>query len=1262
MSEVFLKMINMSITASWLVLAVFILRFVLKKAPKWGNVLLWGIVAVRLLFPFSIESALSLIPSTQTIPLNIELNTVPAINSGIPVINNVVNPIIVESNTPAPGTSVNPLQIAVAVCANIWILGIAAMLLYTTVSYLHLRRRVGSAVLYRDNIFQSENVDSPFVLGIVKPRIYTPFGLDDHSLEYVIAHEQAHIRRRDHWWKPFGFLLLAVHWFNPILWLAYVLFCRDIELACDEKVIREMDDRERANYSQALLDCSVNRRLISACPLAFGEVGVRARIKSVLHYKKPAFWIILLALLVCAVTAVCFLTDPVTVRNPWVQEYEPGAENSIGSVDKEKYESISADFSIGADKYGRAVFKDPEKAFDTLKILYAEGIALIREEQGLGALSHRNFDLYKKFGWQVTGGTEEAREQAAFVSRFLDIYENSFTKDTPNTDLPEVTREYEWEIEMLLVSNISPRHLTYEELKNQQEEIWEYTNATVSASQIIEYQQKIESVDYRSGDQYVTVYVRDFTDEDIQRFEKTFGHFSYVLVQIPMEWIRGTAWEWAQQIAEEKGLTLDRSTEHIVFIETGRHMGAMYVDYSVADSISWIRVYFYRDENGNYVPDLLNQRPWVPNTLVDATISVTLDVPYAVPEAVLSLGAGLVKQEVYDYNQYATSPYSLTGAKITALERIAEVETEPDCAVEMYRLEYKVIPDDPDTALEYGRTMDNGCINEPITAGQPYLVMYRSSADGTDVYTRISISDSLLLPDYETAEMLTEYGDPYTAMAMELYERFISMQEVTFPDDITDTTEFNEENQQLLFGTPTSWFYDTAWAIAMQTAAEQGLTLDKETGTITHSENGEYVGVEYYEADGVKHVRVAFFRDENGEYSTQPTPSSDVPASLLQAAYETACGVYDGVLSDTPYAIRGSVNENYLEIIFQAADKTMYVGALYVRNSEKDDWIPMPGTPTVIYDPTRWDNTESMIISIDFDYAVPQAVTDWAAELVKQEIDNHNILNSQPDVTTNAAYSIVGAKITGLRKLAEADTSTEEDCAVEIYLLEYRLKPDHPENVPAIEGMVMEDGWITESFRGCQPYLILYRNSTSGTDVYTRITTADSGMILESADEETMQWYYAELAKDLYEAWRRTQEVTFTGIITDWNIVSPDEDGVSILDLNMVEFITSEDTERIKELELNWQDMPNGYYIHDPDDQMTTLKLPENTEFVFYDWWDIFNTVEDPRYTVTDGRWITTSDSATFAEYLKTYDPHPGMPFIFTATEERLTIQEIFVP
>ena len=542
MTEIFLYIVNMSITATILAVVVLLLRLLLKKAPKWISVLLWGLVALRLICPFAVESPFSLIPKTDWVvqePLTEENYFLDSVPDTIPSFDSSSfgSDVTVQySYYPLENSNIEihkGLSISF-ILSCVWTAGMAALLLHTVISTIRLRKSIGAAVRVRDNVWESSAVESPFVLGMILPRIYVPRGMAEEKLAYVIAHEEAHIRRKDHWWKPLGFLLLTIHWFNPVLWLAYILLCRDIEMACDERVIKEYDDVRRADYSEALLDCSVKRKMITACPLAFGEVSVKERIKSVLHYKKPAFWIVVVAVVACIVAAVCFLTNPLTVRNPWVQEYVVGAEGILGQVDKEKYESVSEDFAIGADKYGRAVFKDPFTAFDTMKELYSEGLTLIAEEQNLLPISQRNYKLYKKFGWQVTSGSAEAQSQASFISGFLDIYENSFDKEKPNTDLPAPTMEGEIGTETVLISNVAAEPLSYEFLKQHQEEIWAY-RATAIGDTVDEtfrkWGERIAAAGVDQNQNCVVVYVYDFDTGDIGRFQKALGHLSYILVE-----------------------------------------------------------------------------------------------------------------------------------------------------------------------------------------------------------------------------------------------------------------------------------------------------------------------------------------------------------------------------------------------------------------------------------------------------------------------------------------------------------------------------------------------------------------------------------------------------------------------------------------------------------------------------------------------------------------------------------------------------------
>lgn len=310
MTEIFLSLLNVSATATWIVLAILVLRLCLKKAPRWITCLLWGVVGLRLILPFSIESPLSLIPSAQIFPQDIAMSRDPAIYTGITALDQAVNPVIGELFAPQELASINPLQVVLPVLTAVWLVGIVVMLLCATVSSVRLYRTVRSSVYCRDNSYLCDDVDTPFILGIIKPRIFLPSGIEPEQTEAVIAHELAHLKRKDHWWKPLGYCLLTVYWYNPVFWLAYILLCRDVELACDEKVIKFMDAEAKKGYLQALADFSCNRRLIMACPLSFGEVGVKARIKAVLHYKKPTVWIVGIALIAAAVLTVCFLTDP----------------------------------------------------------------------------------------------------------------------------------------------------------------------------------------------------------------------------------------------------------------------------------------------------------------------------------------------------------------------------------------------------------------------------------------------------------------------------------------------------------------------------------------------------------------------------------------------------------------------------------------------------------------------------------------------------------------------------------------------------------------------------------------------------------------------------------------------------------------------------------------------------------------------------------------------------------------------------------------
>lgn len=331
MSGLFLKLLNMSLTAGWLILAVIVFRFLFKKTPKWMFCALWGIVALRLICPISMESVMSLVPDSEPIYTSLSALS-PYIQTGVNFVDNVANAYLTEYyDAEITDTVKEPVTNLLDILALVWFVGILLMSAHGIVSYIRLKRSVGASVRLRDNIMECDDICYPFILGIIRPVIYLPSSLEEVAREYVVIHELAHIKRHDHWWKPIGFLILTIHWFNPLCWISYILLCRDIELATDEKVIKDMEKEEKVGYSQTLLNIGRTRRMITVCPLAFGEVGVKERIKGILHYKKPSFWIVLISAIVCIVVFICFFTSP------------KEAEGSFASVDMEEVVSEPAE-------------------------------------------------------------------------------------------------------------------------------------------------------------------------------------------------------------------------------------------------------------------------------------------------------------------------------------------------------------------------------------------------------------------------------------------------------------------------------------------------------------------------------------------------------------------------------------------------------------------------------------------------------------------------------------------------------------------------------------------------------------------------------------------------------------------------------------------------------------------------------------------------------------------------------------------------------
>lgn len=454
---VFMKILDMTLVSSLVILAVAALRGLLKKAPKSISYALWAVVLFRLLCPVSFQLPVSLIPEVTSVSNTYALADEPISVGGAAVaayrlVGDVMNGGLGVQHVPTTQTDAlgmthyvhaDSWDVVILAGQYLWLLGVLAMLIHSAVSYIRIRRKLACAVWEGEGVWIAEGIDSAFVMGLWKPRIYLPAGLTQQERDYVLLHERHHIRRGDPVLKALGFLALCLHWFNPLVWLAFTLACRDMEMSCDEAVVRRLGPQIRADYAASLLNLATDHRIISGTPLAFGEADPKGRIRNLAAWRKPAIWVVVLAVALCLVVGICLLADPVTdrVQNPAVQEYTPGMEGILGSVESDKYELVSLDFAMGADRYGRAVFKDPHKAFATMRKKMALGLALIAEEFDLAPISHDNYEIYKKYGWQTTSGTEEAREQARFISGFLDIYENSFDPQPPNTDQPPQTSD-----------------------------------------------------------------------------------------------------------------------------------------------------------------------------------------------------------------------------------------------------------------------------------------------------------------------------------------------------------------------------------------------------------------------------------------------------------------------------------------------------------------------------------------------------------------------------------------------------------------------------------------------------------------------------------------------------------------------------------------------------------------------------------------------------------------------------------------------------
>jgi len=596
MTELFLKIVNMSITASIAVLLVLILRILFKKAPKWVSVLLWGVAAVRLISPFGIESPLSLMPKTDWIESDsafYEYGSYHSVTTDETVSEstdgesrNFASSDILTTN---PKIGVSTAKNIPTILSFVWICGISAMLVYMVFGYCRVFLLIRSSNRLRDNIFTSDKIPSPFVFGVIRPRICLPHNSDSADINCVIAHEEAHIKRGDHIWKPLGFLLLTLHWFNPLIWIAYMLFCRDIEMACDEKVVKNMSSSERADYSEALLEYSIKPSKLSAFPPSFGEIGVKQRIKSVLNYKKPAFLIMILAVIACVAAAICFLTNPITKIDYTFDADIADSDTVYSGTPEYSRVKVSINGKISRDFFGKATFNGSividGKRYDnelnlsqkTPILSYYSGPRLVSSAYILAHSSNLSKLTI------VLLETESEPRRYVFCNM---TYDEAVRLQKIN-ELPEsLPKEKEPTAASVIDSNISEETLSYEILKQHQEKIWEYRNTAVSDTTdhvFRKWGERISAVGVNQSKNCVDVYVYDFDIGDIGRFKKALGSCSYTLIQI--EYAAETFPENKKQLTLGDVISLSEKGEKLVWEDF-----AMYSSTETGSGL-YIRVY-----------------------------------------------------------------------------------------------------------------------------------------------------------------------------------------------------------------------------------------------------------------------------------------------------------------------------------------------------------------------------------------------------------------------------------------------------------------------------------------------------------------------------------------------------------------------------------------------------------------------------------------------------------------------------------------------
>lgn len=746
MTELFIKIVNMSITASILVLLVLVMRLLFRRAPKWIHVLLWGLVAIRLICPFDMESTLSLMPRSewieQTPPYQAE-TVIPDVIDPQTIISQFPDTEISTPVMPPPEITVHRGVNLNVILPSLWVVGIAGVLVYLLISYLRIYLRIRDAVKFRDNIYTSGKISSPFVFGLFRPRICLPENMDAVDMSYVIAHEGAHIRRGDHIWKPLGFLLMTVHWFNPMIWLGYIMLCRDIESACDERVVKEYSDVQRADYSDALLACSIKRSMITACPLAFGEVSVKSRIKSVLHYKKPAFWIVVLAVIASVVAAVCFLTNPDVKRNYICRIVDDAFDTgAVEAVLDEPFldDAVRDELLLDLVRKNYKTLSEPI----SIEVQFADDYLY----QGKDAIVY-----------QV-----RAVDSEGFACLFFAYIQPRYQTEALGKIVMEAPAD-----QNVIASNIATDPLTYRVLAQQRDEIETMFGAAVSAEIIVEFQEKFVSAACAPYVNYVTVLVRNFSEDDILRFEKAFRQFSYVLIDAGNSTV--TVTEKKQVLTLEDVITLSDKGTDLTWEDfaayKGRDIGSgMYICRYDIDKTFYLLV-------GGSPPIGTPMYIRLCTNLggIEYYIDVTKDDVGAFADAVLSPFPDSDDRDAqvnaYAYDIQSSIASSVFGdlwtSVITHLEVMNTGTVGLGSAYWLCHLQFWVT-DQIDVPMYYYGP-------EGAYRADLYFKLNNFWDSDVDIWTRLGyITAEEFEAKYNTPEMMKAYGNPYTAAAMQSWE------------------------------------------------------------------------------------------------------------------------------------------------------------------------------------------------------------------------------------------------------------------------------------------------------------------------------------------------------------------------------------------------------------------------------------------------------------------------------------------------------------